>query len=45
MLGERILDEVESGEGAVAGLGLLPVATTFERDEAAAPPRGPVRVA
>jgi adenosylcobyric acid synthase len=33
MLGERIVDEVESGEGAVAGLGVLPVATSFERDK------------
>ncbi|MHB1808263.1 MAG: cobyric acid synthase [Solirubrobacteraceae bacterium] len=29
LLGERILDEVESGEGAADGLGLLPVSTTF----------------
>jgi adenosylcobyric acid synthase len=29
MLGERIDDEVESGAGAVDGLGLLPVRTTF----------------
>ncbi len=30
MLGQRINDEVESGEGAVDGLGLLDVETTFE---------------
>jgi adenosylcobyric acid synthase len=29
LLGERIVDEVESRRGAVAGLGLLPVATEF----------------
>ena len=29
MLGEAIHDDVESGAGAVAGLGLLPVSTTF----------------
>jgi adenosylcobyric acid synthase len=29
MLGEVIHDDVESGAGAVAGLGLLPVSTTF----------------
>jgi adenosylcobyric acid synthase len=29
ILGERILDRVESGVGEVAGLGLLPVATDF----------------
>lgn len=31
MLGELIHDDVESGEGTVEGLGLLPVETTFER--------------
>jgi adenosylcobyric acid synthase len=29
LLGERIVDDVESRRGAVAGLGLLPVSTTF----------------
>ena len=29
ILGERILDDVESGRGAVAGLGILPLSTTF----------------
>jgi adenosylcobyric acid synthase len=29
LLGERIVDEVESGAGVVAGLGLLPVETAF----------------
>ena len=29
LLGERILDDVESGRGAVDGLGVLPVTTTF----------------
>ena len=33
LLGERIADEVESGQGEVAGLGVLPVVTTFERDK------------
>jgi len=31
LLGERVVDLVESGHGEVAGLGVLPVATTFER--------------
>ncbi len=30
LLGERIADDVESGQGEVAGLGVLPVTTTFE---------------
>jgi len=33
LLGERIIDDVESGAGAVDGLGLLPVATTFAREK------------
>ena len=33
MLGERIEDDVESGRGAVDGLGLLPVRTTFGEDK------------
>lgn len=33
MLGETIDDPVESGAGQVPGLGLLPVATTFEPDK------------
>ena len=33
LLGERIVDLVESGHGEVAGLGVLPVATTFERSK------------
>jgi adenosylcobyric acid synthase len=33
MLGERIEDGVESGRGAVDGLGLLPIRTVFERDK------------
>ncbi len=30
LLGERIADDVESGQGEVAGLAVLPVTTTFE---------------
>src|SRR4051794_10536720 len=33
LLGERIADGVESGQGAVQGLGVLPVTTTFERSK------------
>ncbi|MEA2402556.1 MAG: adenosylcobyric acid synthase [Thermoleophilaceae bacterium] len=33
LLGERIVDEVESGRGSVAGLGLLPVSTEFGREK------------
>jgi adenosylcobyric acid synthase len=31
LLGNRIIDDFESGEGVVDGLGLLPVSTKFER--------------
>ena len=40
MLGKRIVDMVESGAGAVEGLGLLPVETSFERDKVLANPVG-----
>jgi adenosylcobyric acid synthase len=40
MLGERIVDGVESGEGEVRGLGLLPVETVFERDKLLGRPTG-----
>lgn len=33
LLGTRIVDDVESGRGAVEGLGLLPVTTTFLPDK------------
>jgi len=33
LLGERIVDFYESGDGEVSGLGLLPVTTTFEPDK------------
>ncbi|HEX5610554.1 MAG TPA: cobyric acid synthase [Solirubrobacterales bacterium] len=33
MLGERIVDRVESGEGESAGLSLLPVVTEFEEEK------------
>jgi adenosylcobyric acid synthase len=33
LLGERIDDRVESRQGTVAGLGVLPVATTFAREK------------
>jgi adenosylcobyric acid synthase len=50
MLGERIVDGVESGEGEATGLGLLPVETVFEeekllsRPDAKAPPFGNTEV-
>jgi adenosylcobyric acid synthase len=40
MLGERILDGVESGTPEVAALGLLPVQTVFEEDKVLARPEG-----
>ncbi len=40
MLGERIVDGIESEEGEVSGLGLLPVGTVFERDKLLARPSG-----
>ena len=33
MLGRRIVDDVESGEGEIAALGLLPVETVFAREK------------
>jgi adenosylcobyric acid synthase len=33
LLGDRIVDNVESGEGSVEGLGVLPVATSFESEK------------
>ena len=40
MLGREIRDDVESGAGVVAGLGLLPVVTAFETDKVLARPAG-----
>jgi adenosylcobyric acid synthase len=40
MLGTRILDTVESGDGEVTGLRLLPIETTFESKKILARPRG-----
>ena len=40
MLGETVLDEVESGAGAVDGLGLLPVSTVFGADKVLGRPVG-----
>ncbi|CAA9435954.1 MAG: Cobyric acid synthase [uncultured Rubrobacteraceae bacterium] len=42
MLGERIRDGVESGEGEAPGLGLLPVETVFEEEKLLARPEGRV---
>jgi adenosylcobyric acid synthase len=40
MLAEHIDDPVESGQGVVAGLGLLPVTVTFHADKRLGRPRG-----
>ena len=40
MLGERIVDGIESKHGEVAGLGLLPVETCFEEEKLLARPSG-----
>jgi adenosylcobyric acid synthase len=40
MLGEKIVDGVESGEGESAGLGLLPIKTVFEEEKLLARPEG-----
>ena len=40
MLGEKILDSVESGEAEVEGLGLLPVETVFEVEKLLTRPSG-----
>jgi adenosylcobyric acid synthase len=40
MLGHQVVDDVESGVGAVAGLGLLPVSTAFGPDKVLARPTG-----
>jgi adenosylcobyric acid synthase len=40
MLGERIIDQVESCSGGVAGLGLLPVETVFEASKVLGTPTG-----
>jgi adenosylcobyric acid synthase len=42
MLGERIMDEIESREGEVPGLGLLPAETVFEREKLLGRPTGRV---
>jgi adenosylcobyric acid synthase len=40
MLGETIVDGLESGEGETPGLGLLPVETVFEEEKLLARPEG-----
>ncbi|HZC19024.1 MAG TPA: cobyric acid synthase, partial [Rubrobacteraceae bacterium] len=40
MLGEKIVDGLESGEGETPGLGLLPVETVFEEEKLLARPSG-----
>ncbi|WP_285664532.1 cobyric acid synthase [Actinorhabdospora filicis] len=40
MLGERVHDDVESGRGTVAGLGLLPVETVFHAEKILRTPVG-----
>src|SRR5437868_1068538 len=40
MLGDHILDEVESGEGLVEGLGLLPVGVEFAKEKTLGRPHG-----
>ncbi len=40
MLGEKIADGVESGDGETPGLGLLPVETAFEEEKILARPEG-----
>jgi adenosylcobyric acid synthase len=42
MLGERIMDEIESREGEVSGLGLLPAETVFEGEKLLGRPTGRV---
>jgi adenosylcobyric acid synthase len=41
LLGERIVDHVESRRGAVAGIGLLPVSTTFGAEKVLRQASGP----
>ncbi|HET6885866.1 MAG TPA: hypothetical protein VFH32_06530, partial [Rubrobacteraceae bacterium] len=40
MLGERIVDGIESGDGEAPGLGLLPVETVFDEEKLLARPAG-----
>ncbi len=40
MLGEKIVDGLESGEGEAPGLGLLPIETVFEEEKLLARPEG-----